>query len=489
MTRSGKPNILIFMTDQQQEQVTRTDHPCRTPHLDRFSTAGVRFNWAFTTMTHCCPSRASFMTGLYPSEHGVHNNVCNESALSRGLNEGVATFGERLAEGGYELYFSGKWHVSAEENPADRGWRELLVTADKHAYMSTSRAQWKQKPTDAGEGVRERGCVRRPGWGQFRLYGVSDSLYNNDLEVVRQAALQIEELKEGANPWCMYVGLFAPHDPFLVPEKYAAMYDPDLVELPPNYRDDLAGKPGYYRRMRKLWDQLDEREVKESIAHYWGFCTMVDDLFGETLQALERSGQADDTLVVFMSDHGESLGAHGLYLKGVSPFDETYRIPCVIRWPNGIINPGREIDELVSMTDFAPTFLEVAGCGGDLRMSGRSLLPFLADRQPDGWRDAVYAQCSGVEIYYTQRIVRTRDYKYVYNPLDVDELYDLRRDPWEMVNQADNRTYEAVKKELLQKMWRFAEETGDTRIFNDYPTVAHAAYGPAAGIGLPGSGI
>ncbi|WP_167357196.1 sulfatase-like hydrolase/transferase [Paenibacillus pectinilyticus] len=488
MSRPNRPNMLIFMTDQQQAQVIDERHPCRTPHLNQFAREGITFDRTYTTMAHCCPSRASFFTSLYPSQHGIHNNVCTPTAIQKALNPGVETFGEKLRDAGYSLHFTGKWHISTEENPADRGWEELKVTAGKDVYMGASIAAWQEmEATVKSAAERKPGELLRPGWDEFVLYGTADKRYEetDDYDVVTKAKERLAELKGAEQPWCMYVGVLGPHDPFIVPEKYAKMYKAEEVELPPNYHDSLQDKPRIYERMRRVWDQLSEQEVKESIAHYWGYCTMVDDMFGEVLEALERTGQADNTLVVFLSDHGESGGAHGLYLKGISPYEETYRIPCVVRWPEGIVQPGRHVESLVSIMDLAPTFMAVADAG-DLNGggAGRSLLPWLRNENvpAENWRDAVYNQCNGVEIYYTQRMVRTERYKFVYNPADFDELYDLQEDPYEMINLAGDPARKPLLSMLYQKMWQEAAANGD-RIFNQYPSIAMADVGPALAIG------
>ena len=167
-----RPNILVVMTDQQQADVVHPDHPCRTPHASRLAEEGVLFNSLYTPTAHCCPSRASFMTGLYPSRHGVHNNVANPVALSRGLNPGVRCFSEDLRASGYNLAFAGKWHVSVEEGPSDRGWDELLVTCGKDAFHHTSHQQWEERARDPEpDRPREVGEVIRPGWGHYRLFG------------------------------------------------------------------------------------------------------------------------------------------------------------------------------------------------------------------------------------------------------------------------------------------------------------------------------
>ena len=481
-----RPNVLIFMSDQEQGDVVRPDHPCQTPNAARLAREGVLFRRAYCPTTHCCPSRATFLTGVYPSRHGIYNNVSNPTAIHRALWPGVGTFSEALREAGYNLAYAGKWHVTDAEDPADRGWEQLKVTAGKGSYMHRSLEQWRQQAREPEPArPRERGQILRPGWGHYQLYrsyptsGPSGYEEHHDYPVVRSALEALPRLARRPEPWCLYVGTQGPHDPFVVPERFARMYDPGKVPLPPNFHDTLEDKPRVYQRMRRqYWGQLTEDEVRESIAHYWGYCTMEDALFGEVLAALDATGQAENTLVLRLSDHGDYCGAHGLYLKGVPSFREAYSIPCVARWPAGIARPGREVDEFVTLADVAPTLLELAGVPAPKGLTGRSLVPFLRDEPPDDWPDAFYSQFNGVELYYSQRIVQTKELKYVYNGFDFDELYDLRVDPYELVNVADRPEYQEAKRELVGKMWRFAGRTEDI-IFNPYATVALAPWGPA----------
>ncbi|MCM8762839.1 MAG: sulfatase-like hydrolase/transferase, partial [Candidatus Omnitrophica bacterium] len=142
--RHERPNILIFMTDQEQADVVRPDHPCITPNAARLAEKGILFTRSFCPTAHCCPSRATFLTGLYPSRHGVYNNVSNPTAIHHGLFPGVRMFSEDLRDAGYRLAYTGKWHATNEEDPADRGWEELLPTARKGSYMHTSLERWEK---------------------------------------------------------------------------------------------------------------------------------------------------------------------------------------------------------------------------------------------------------------------------------------------------------------------------------------------------------
>jgi len=477
-----KPNILIVMTDHQRADTALPEHPAITPTLTRFAAQGLTFTNAFCPSPHCCPSRATFFTGLYPSMHGVWNNIANDMALSRGLKPGVRLWSEDLAQAGYRLEFSGKWHVSMEEGPGQRGFHERFVSGGRGTSHGAPWEHFKTlaqqlEPTERGEGQ-----ILRPGYGAYRLYGEGNpTSHQHDLEALHGALAALDDLKSSRQPWCLYTSFLGPHDPYIVPRKYLDLYDPDAIQLPPSYADTFEDKPNIYRRMRRqIFGQLSEREVREAIRHFYAYCTYLDDFFAQILEALDATGQAEDTLVVYCSDHGDYCGEHGLFAKGIPCFQGAYRVPAILRWPRGIANPGSRLAALVSLADFGPTFLDLAGIAADRHFAGASLAPFLRGAGPAAWREEIHTQCNGVELYYSQRSVMTPEYKYTFNGFDEDELYDLRLDPHEMANRAADPAYAEIKRDLLGRMWRFAYQQQDTLI-NAYITTGLAPYGPAEG--------
>lgn len=519
-----RPNFLIFMPDQHQGQAVLGDHPAIMPNLRRLASEGIAFTRAFCTAPHCCPSRASFQTGLYPSEHGVFNNVNTTTAIHANPYPEVPFFSQILKEAGYELAYSGKWHVARDRFPQDFGWNNLnpsgkdwgageYVPAQTRWSSAWQSARWAKARGDLQRSSRRApGEVIRPGWGNVQLYssysprGPHGYEATPDYEVVQRAVRALANLAKGDKPWCLMVSTLGGHDPYRASQTFLDLYQHESIPLPPSFHDTLEDKPRIYQRMRyQYWVQLSDLEVREAIRHYWAMLTMQDALFGLLLAALDQSGQAANTMVIYTADHGDYAGAHGLWAKGVPSFQEAYHIPCVIRWPRGIVHPGRQVDALVSMVDFAPTILDAAGVQNQPRTSGSSLLPWMRGEAPSNWREAVFTQLNGVELYYTQRIVMTKDYKYVYNGFDYDELYDLRRDPHEMVNLAfpnlaqsraeieQGRGLEPgqsvpwpplsaeladARRDLLKLMWKFAQDHRD-QIFNPYLTVAMAPLGPA----------
>lgn len=482
---SGRPNILIFMTDHQRGDTVLPEHPAITPNLDRLAREGVLFAEAYCPSPHCCPSRATFHTGLYPSRHGVWNNICNDRALSRGVKPGVRLFSEELCAAGYRLAFIGKWHVSVEEGPGRRGWQEVFVSGGKGETHGVGWERWRAFREPEPHAPRKPGQILRPGWGHRELYVTlpDDAPPAHDERVVGHAVAVLPRLAESGQPWCLFVGLVGPHDPYRVRRRYVERYRLEDVPLPPSFSDALEDKPRVVRRMRRqYWSQLSEMEVRDAIRHFWAWCTYLDEQFGQVLQALEATGQADDTLVLYTSDHGDYCGDHGIFLKGIPCYRGAYHVPCIMRWPNGIAQPGRRVSEFVTLADLAPTFVELAGASSPQRYTGRSLVPFLRGETPADWPDEWHSQCDGVELYYSQRSVSTREWKYVYNGFDDDELYHLTEDPHELHNLAADPCYDDIKHEMVRRMWRFACREEDT-MHNPYGTVALCPWGPGDAVG------
>jgi len=477
-----KPNILIFMTDHQRADTVLPEHPCIAPNVERLAAEGVTFANTFCPAPHCCPARATFMTGLYPSGHGIWNNICNGQALGTGLNDGVKVWSEDLAAAGYQLHWSGKWHVSVEESPKDRGWTEHFVSGAAGTLHGQTWDHYRNLAEQPDDTERAEGQILRPGYGTYTLYGTGpDEGNRHDETTLEHAVPVLRDLvaSDDEQPWCLYVGAIAPHDPYIVPHRYLDMYDIEDVPLPLSYGDELDDKPTIYGRMRETrFGQLTPREVREGIRHFWAFCSYLDDLFGRLLSILDDSGQADDTLVLYTSDHGDYVGEHGLFAKGIPCFKGAYNVPAVVRWPNYVQDPGRRVEEFVSLADFAPTFIDAAEQPLERHFAGASLLPFLRSETPDNWRDAIHTQCNGVELYYTQRSVMTKEWKYTFNGFDRDELYDLRVDPDEMNNLAQDPEYLPVIKAMCHRLWQFALSEGDTAT-NAYITVGLTPFGPA----------
>jgi choline-sulfatase len=483
-----KNNFIVFMTDQQRGDSIFSDSKVKTPNADRFRERAVLFKNSYCTAPHCCPSRASFFSGLYPSQHGVWNNVEVSNTLSRGIFDNVRLFSQDLKDNGYNLYFAGKWHVSAEQGPDQFGFEPIYHNcANYHKYSNENdMREWNlytQRPqtVDTKKTPKEPARIIREGYEEYTQYGINNSPYK-DKEVVQASLDKLDEIKGTKNPFFMYVGAVGTHDPYFCPQKFLDMYDINEIELPESFDDDMEDKPYLYQRTRSRYDQLTREEQRESIRRYYAFCSYEDYLFGKLIDKMDEQNLWKNTNLLYLSDHGDYVGSHGIWAKGLPCFKEGYHI-CSMFGGCDVKEPGREIDEFVSITDYSSTFLDIAGIKVDRYTAGRSLKPFLDNENPINWRSVIFTQTNGNEVYGIQRSVKTKEWKYVFNAFDRDELYDLKNDPNEITNllyQIEDVT-KSEYKELIRKMcylmWRFAYRNKDNCV-NSYIMTAFAPYGP-----------
>lgn len=482
-----KPNMIIFMTDHQRGDTILKNSKVITPNLDRFRSKAVTFQNAYCPSPHCCPSRASFFTGLYPSEHGVWNNVEVSNTLSRGLFDNVHVFSEDLKKAGYNLYFSGKWHVSAEQGPDQFGFEPVFHnTAQYHKYPNLpDMDEWKLytegiRLIDKGDEERTEGRIVREGYEEYIQYGIDESPYK-DAEVVNAAVQKLKSIDK-ENPFFMFVGTLGPHDPYKVPQRFLDLYDIKDITLPDNFYDYMEDKPSLYRRTKERYSQLSEAEHLESIRHFYAFCSYEDYLFGRIIDQVEEQNLMENTLIMYVSDHGDYIGSHGLWAKGLPCFKEAYHV-CSMIGGGPVADQGREENSLISLTDYAPTFLELAGIHSERKFPGKSLVPFIRNERAEEWRTELYTQTNGNEAYGIQRSVFNKKWKYVFNAFDYDELYDLEEDPQELTNllhgikNVKDSEYAKVIRDMCKKMWKFAYENKDNCV-NSYIMTAFAPYGP-----------
>lgn len=494
------PNILIFMTDQQRACSVLPGNPykAQTPVMDAFRREAVTFNSAWCPSPHCCPSRASFFTGLMPSEHGVWNNVNVTNALSRGLKEGIRPWSIDLAEAGYQMHFAGKWHVSNDHPPRDYGWQHIYpqrmcpgegqsLAAQERAARGRERAVLQESAGPPPGHERRAGEIRREGHFPYIHYGTIDEPLlagrfqgGSDLDpfgdhrVTKAAVERLQELPAG-QPWCLFTGTLGPHDPYIPPKEFLQQYEGIRFPLPASFHDTMADKPGLYRRTRQRFDQLSDEEHREAIRHYLAFCSYEDWLFGKLLQAVRDRGEYENTVILYLSDHGDYLADHGLWCKGLPAFLSAYHIPAIMKAPGG--RAGSVCEDFVSLTDFGPTLLELAGVRSPTRFTGESLRPLLNGAAPGNWREAVFFQSNGNETYGIQRSILTRQWRFVFNGFDFDELYDLENDPGQMVNLAADGRYRSVVRDLYQQIWAFGLAHNESYL-TDYIMTAMADYGP-----------
>ncbi len=463
-----RPNILLFVSDQQQWQTICGRSPARSPHINRLAAEGMRFERPYATVALCCPSRATLISGQFPWHNGIFNQVHVPERMRGDMVPDVQTYSQKLRAAGYRLGYVGKWHASWERTPLDFGFHDLRAPSGCNP-ATLARIGMAEEPTPRRAAVDGECRVTWPGDAPHLFYGIDRTPEEETRPHVEtsQGIDLIERYAVQESPWFVTINVVEPHDPYTPLAEYAAHYDPADVALPASWRDDFANKPYMNRRDAALWAALSETQVRTAIARYWAYCEQVDTQIGRVLDALDRIGQAENTLVVFTSDHGDMCGAHRQFIKGWQPYEETYRVPLVMRWPD-VIPAGSVCDHLVQLHDLAHTFVDLGGGEPITPADGRSLRPLFAVPQRTDWEDVAFCQYYGGEFLYTQRMVITERFKYVFNGFDRDELYDFATDPHEMVNLVDDPAHGGTCDAMRALLYDRMERHGDPYAQNRY---------------------
>jgi arylsulfatase A-like enzyme len=445
---SSRPNLLLIHSDQHRADcLGAAGHPLlRTPHLDCLAREGVRFTHAFTPSPVCTPARNSLFYGCWPSSHLAVANADTEAP--RPAREGLRTWSESLRDAGYRLGYVGKWGVSAHKSPLDVGFAEYVP---EKAYDGWRAAQG-LPPVPRTNGF----------FGETDPYAAPDQ--SRPAWGADEAIRMLEEAAQRGESFAVCWSPSEPHHPCTPPEPYASLYSPSDIAPWPNFPDALDGKPHVQRRMRQTWgmDGWTWDDWSPLVACYYGTLALLDAQIGRVLDALDRLGLAENTLVVYTCDHGDLLGAHGLFDKHYCFYEEIARVPLLVRWPGRVARPGSVVDAFVcNEIDLAATICKAAGVPVPDGFQGRSLTALLEGIAQDD-RDAAFGQYMGAHLgLYSIRMVRERRWKYVWNGVAEDELYDLESDAGELHNRADDPACAGEVRRLRARLVARMEQTGD----------------------------
>ncbi len=462
-----QPNILWFCTDQQRfDTIGALGNPhVSTPNIDRLVAEGTAFTTAYCQAPICTPSRSSFLTGVYPSTAGANRNG-NDAFSGR-----FPLVTRLFADAGYRCANVGKLHLASPygrpEPRADDGYAEFY-------YSHAPRDGW-------AEGHDYADWVREQGEDLGRLASDSAGVPSRFHQTCWAATRAIEFIQRNREqPWLLTVNVYDPHPPFNPPPDYRAQFDPAAMPGPHFEPGDIEAQEklaavDFQSRPRDPGDldinhpilphslKAGEREpegrsegardAKTLQAAYYAMIKLIDDQLGRVLAELDALGLAEDTIVIFTSDHGETLGDHGLIQKGCRFYEGLVRVPLIWRWPDHI-RAGQVSDALVELTDKAPTLLELAGLPIPAHMAGRSLVPLLEGRDTEH-RDGVRAEyIDALDLPGASRATMWRDRRYklvVYHTQGLGELFDLEADPREHRNLWDEPAYQTVKLDLMRQ--------------------------------------
>jgi arylsulfatase A-like enzyme len=460
--QANRPNILHIMTDQQMWATIMGRSECRTPNIDRLAKTGMLFERSYTPSAVCCPARAMMLSGAFHWHNGVYNQIHSAPSVHRDMNADVVLYSQRLRDAGYRLGYVGKWHASWVRGPKEFGYHEVADAANYRDAQRDNEASTirVERPKEKLRRTVQR-TMKWPGSDPFPMWGYAEGPEEAASEHYRTecAISMMQKLSSGDQPWLLEVQYIEPHDPYFPLKHYLDRYDPRSIAVPPSFHDKFEGKPGLHRRESGTWGAVTEDDVRRSRACYFAQTEQLDAQIGRVLDALDKTGQADRTLVTFTSDHGDMMGAHRMWIKGWIPYEECYRVPLIMRWP-GHITPGARTGKLVQTHDLAHTYIAAAGAPALPFPDGRPLQPLFAN-DVSSWPDEILCAYYGGEFLYTQRMAITDRWKYVFNGFDFDEMYDLERDPHEMHNQAENPAFMKQAGEMRERLYRMMASYGD----------------------------
>jgi choline-sulfatase len=437
-----QPNIIVICSDQHHPLMSgyRGHSYVRTPNLDKLAQNGTHFTRAYCTSPVCTPSRMSFITGKYV--HQIDNWM-----IGVPLSRKEMTWARRLDQAGIPSTMLGKMDFCGEYQ--DGGFSD-----NKIIYR---RSAWKTIPLEKPSPERLDGYTRKDKRQHLVMAGSRTSdiseteklghleeelgFYGHD-RIVTDWALEYlrERGKQSKNkPWALYIGFLMPHWPFRVPEDYFNMYYPDNLELPFDFNIPNNNLHPAIRHFQKALDlgEVTEDMLRRTIAAYYGMITCMDAMVGEILQELEIQAFADNTYIIYTSDHGESLGEHGLFYKQCA-YEGSVGVPLIMTGPD--LPVGNVVDHPVSLVDMYPTIMDMVHLDTEEDRPGHSWLPLLK-REEQKRPDYAFSEFHGNFFKHDWYMIVRENYKYIYYVNERPSLFDIVRDPHELNDLAQDHRY------------------------------------------------
>lgn len=434
-----KPTNLLFILSDQHTQgaLGCYGHPLvQTPHLDRLAERGTRFTQAYTTCPICVPARASLMTGRYIHQTGHWDNAHPYDGSPEG-------WGHRLKQQGYRVDSIGKLHFRSPED--DNGFTQEI------------------DPLHVVDGVGDiLSCIRNNPPFRTKREGITgagpgDSTYlRYDASNAEHGLRWLAEHRNDEKPWVLFLSFVCPHPPYIAPEAFYRLYPHEQLPLPPQWRpEDWPDHPAidYFRRFFGFDQVFEEATLRRLTATYYGVCTYLDYQIGRVLAALQENGQGETTRIIYTSDHGESLGARGLYGK-LTMYEEAAAVPFLMAGPD--VPAGKTVHTPISFVDCFPTILEAVGATlspEDQDLPGESLWRIAQEADRERY---AFSEFHAVGSRHAVFMLRNRQYKYIHYVNDPPQLFDLTADPAEEHNLASRpehqetlRAFEAQLRRML----------------------------------------
>jgi len=482
--KKNAPNILIIMTDQQRWDALRysgANNIIQTPNLDKLAASGAYFSQACSPCPVSGPARTSILTGRLTESTGIHTNMDSDNNKACDFK----TFDQILVENGYVAEYYGKFHspdymANCYSNPSEYGYTGTKLIKDweklYHFYLAENIKKTQPKQGELVDFSFYNGITYTPASidrrtqymptgiipeSELKSRDLSQSDHHGHLNLDakhtitavqgRQTIAALERNK--AKKFIITCSFHCPHSPMLPSLPYSNMYKPSEMPIPKTISDKMEGNPYHKTNGRHLMPEYaDSTKIGSMIADYYGFVTEIDDWVGLILTKLDELNLRKNTLVIFMSDHGEMLGAHGMREKNIF-LEESVRVPLIMSYQGKI--DGRRIDTPVSMLNIFPTILDFAGIKAE--SEGYSLRAIADGKKTD--KDFAVSEWNWPNRDVPNLMIRTKEWKLLVsrknNPKSMDALYDLKNDPYELNNllysnkAANLRIAEELKAKLV----------------------------------------
>jgi uncharacterized sulfatase len=456
-SNTEQPNFVFIMTDTQNRSMVGAygDPSVDTPNLDRLAETGVRFDSAYTACPLCTPARGSLFSGTYPQSNGAWTNNVAPS-------EAIPLMGTIFSHYGYQVAYTGKWHLDGSSYFGNgqagggfpqRWWYDGKCYADEIGEDLFGRYVGAKRTEDLIE-------------ADFR----EDNIWGHR---VADRALDFLEAA-GEEPFLLAVSFDEPHAPHVAPHDYWERFSKGNVPRPPNYNAPVENKPELQRIHREDVGDVPWEETARALMPLFGCNAYIDREIGRVIEGVENLHN-DNTVIIYTSDHGDMMGAHGLTTKGPIMYDDICRIPLLVRMPGS--KQGRVTRSVASHVDIIPTMLDLIGAQVPGSLCGKSLASILKDGngKPAGQkesggdtRDFAHISFHRFAVnhdkfggFYPIRCVTDGRYKLAINLFDTDELYDLDRDPLEVENRITDKEYADIRDDLHERILTEMDRTRD----------------------------
>lgn len=483
-----KPNILLITSDQQHwDTLGAFNNEIDTPNLDRLVKEGTTFDRAYCPNPTCTPSRSSIITGTYPSQHGAWS-------IGTKLKEETETVGDLLKEEDYKTALVGKAHfqplVSTEEHrslesPPTLQDLEFWKQFDETFYGFDDVELARNHTNEAHVGQHYALWLEENGCDNWRDYFVGPTgtmdpnekytwkipeKYHYNKWIAEKTNEKMTAYQENDDPFFLWASFLDPHPPYLVPEPWDRMYDPDKLTLPQVVPGEHDNNPPHFQLSQeknpdfsayqetnigsigfRSHAHVSEEEARKNMAIYYGMISMMDKYIGKILDQLDELGIADETLIVFTTDHGHFFGQHGLHDKGGFHYEDVLKLPFIVRYP-GKVPANKVSSAMQSLVDLTPTFLSIAGLPIPRHMAGHDQRAVWFGEE-EQVRDHIICEYRTQPTAVHMRTYVDEQYKItVYYNQTYGEIFDLKNDPAELNNLWDNPAYAQLKSDLLMRM-------------------------------------